>query len=216
MSRPMLSRERIIAAAAEVADRGGIGAVSMRSVAKALGVEAMSLYHHVTNKGALLDALADWVFEQIELPEIDVPWREAMVARGRSARAVLSRHPWALGMIESRPNPGAPLLRHHDRVLGCLTRAGFSAALATHAFSTIDAYIYGVALTETNLPFAPGEGAEADFAAAVAPALEEYPHLAQNLLELLGDRDYDFASEFDYGLELILDGFAQRLSAERD
>ena len=93
-----------------------------------------------------------------------------MVRRTNSARTVLRQHPWALGMLESRPTPGPALLRHHDRVLGCLMTAGFPAALATHAFSTIDAFVYGFVLTESGLPFTPGKGA---FAAEVAPAEQD-------------------------------------------
>lgn len=211
-ARAALSRERIVEAAAAVADRGGIAGVSMRAVAAELGVEAMSLYHHVANKDALLDALAGWAFEQIHAPDVDAPWRPGMVRRARSAREVLVQHPWALGMIEARPRPGTPLLRHFDQVLGCLMNSGFSAALATHLFSAIDAYIYGFALTESTLPFTPAAGAEKDFADDVAPSPEEYPHLARMLGELLGgDQAYAFADEFDYGLDLLLDGFARRL-----
>lgn len=211
-ARAVLSRERIVEAAASVADRGGIASVSMRSVAAELGVEAMSLYHHVANKDALLDSLADWAFEQITAPEIDDPWRPAMVARARSARSVLVRHPWAIGMIEARPRPGTPLLRYFDRVLGCLFNSGFSAALATHLFSALDAYTYGFALTEATLPFAPADGAEKSFAEDVAPSADEYPHLARSLDDLLRTGTYSFADEFDYGLDLILDGFEQRLA----
>ncbi|MEC5179898.1 TetR/AcrR family transcriptional regulator C-terminal domain-containing protein [Arthrobacter sp. CG_A4] len=210
--RTPLSRDRIVNAAAAVADRAGVPAVSMRSVAKVLGVEAMSLYHHIPNKEALLDDLADWVFERIEMPEVGDTWREAMTARARSARSVLTAHPWALGMMESRPNPGPALLQHHDRLIGVLMTEGFSAALATHAFSAIDAYVYGFALTETSLPFEPGDGAEGAFAAKVAPSAELYPYLVRSLAELLGDGGYAFANEFDYGLELLLEGLESRVA----
>ncbi|MHA7268428.1 TetR/AcrR family transcriptional regulator [Arthrobacter sp. HLT1-20] len=210
-TRAVLSKERIVEAAALVADRGGIDAVSMRSVAAELGVEAMSLYHHVANKNALLDSLADWAFEQISAPEVDTPWRPAMVGRAQSARTVLVRHSWALGMIEARPRPGTPLLRNFDRVYGCLLNSGFSAALATHMFSAIDAYVYGFALTESTLPFTPADGAERTFAEDVAPSPEEYPYLVRMLGELMSDGTYSFADEFDVGLDLILDGFQQRL-----
>ncbi|WP_111721256.1 TetR/AcrR family transcriptional regulator [Homoserinimonas sp. OAct 916] len=206
-----LSRQRIVAAAAAVADRRGLTGVSMRSVGAQLGVEAMSLYHHVSNKETLLDELAEWAFVQIELPQVSDPWREAMILRAESARHVFREHPWALGMLESRPTPGPALLSHHDRVLGCLLTQGFSAALATHAFSTIDAFVYGFALTESGLPFAPGEGAEAAFASEVAPSAEDYPYLARSLAELLGEGVYAFENEFRNGLELILDGLQLQL-----
>lgn len=210
--RPPLTAQRIIEAAAAVADRGGLEAVSMRNVAKELGVEAMSLYHHVADKESLLDGLADWIVEQIELPEVTDPWRAAMSARAHSAHDVLSAHPWAITLIESRPAPGLPLLRHHDRIVGCLLESGFSAALATHAFSAIDAYVYGFTLSEANLPFTPGDGAEEAFASDVAPAPEEFPYLARSLGELMESGTYSYAAEFDYGLDLILDGFESRLA----
>ena len=158
--RPALSRDRIVDAAATVADSRGLTGVSMRNVGKELGVEAMSLYHHISGKDDLLDGLADWVFTGIELPALDQPWRPAMSERAASSRGRLSAHPWALGLIESRRNPGPALLRHHDTVLGCLRRNGFSVELAAHAFSAIDAYVYGFVLTELNLPMESGEGAD--------------------------------------------------------
>jgi AcrR family transcriptional regulator len=212
--RTPLSRERIIDAAAAVADRAGVSAVSMRSVAKELGVEAMSLYHHVPSKEAMLDDLADWVFERIELPQVGATWREALTGRARSALSVLTAHPWALGMMESRPNPGPALLQHHDRLLGVLMAEGFSAALAAHAFSAIDAYVYGFALTWTSLPFEPGDGAEEAFAVKVAASAELYPHIARSRAELFGDGVYAFADEFDYGLELLLEGLERRVADE--
>lgn len=208
--RGTLSRERIVAAAAAVADRSGIAGVSMRTVGKELGVEGMSLYHHLKGKDELLDALAAWAFEQIELPAADAEWRTAMEQRAHSARLVLQAHPWAIGVLESRPDPSCQLLRHHDRVLGWLFNAGFSAALATHAFSAVDAFIYGFALSESTLPFEVGQGAEADFAEEVAPDPAAYPNLMRSLGELLSDGAYSYADEFDAGLALILDAVEQR------
>jgi AcrR family transcriptional regulator len=211
-ARAPLSRQRIAAAAADVADRAGVSAVSMRSVAKVLGVEAMSLYHHVPNKEALLDDLVNWVFERIELPEVGDTWRQALTTRARSARSVLTAHPWALGMLETRPNPGPALLQHHDRLLGALMTDGFSAVLATHAFAAIDAYVYGFALTETSLPFEPGAGAEEAFANKVAAPAEQYPYIARSRAELFGDGGYEFADEFEYGLDLLLESLERRVA----
>lgn len=212
--RTPLSLERIVEAAVAVADRSGLTGVSMRTVGRELGVEAMSLYHHVASKDALLDALADWIFSRIELPLGGEPWRAGMVRRASSARAVLAAHPWTLGLIESRTNPGAALLNHHDAVLGCLVGGGFPPRLASHAFSVIDAYVYGFALTEQNLPFdsSRAEGAE-DYAAAVGSLLQPYPHLAALIDEVA--TGYTFADEFGYGLELILDGLEVRLATHR-
>ena len=213
-AREPLSPERIISAAAGVADRGGLTAVSMRSVGRELSVEAMSLYHHVDGKEALLDGLADWAFAQIRLPRETDSWREGMERRARSAREVLAAHPWALGLIESRTAPGPALLRHHDAVIGCLHRGGFPLLLASQAFSVIDAYVYGFVLTEQALPFDPAVAGDAgDFAQQVAPVLAEYPHLAALVGELTTDRDYVFADEFEVGLGMILDQLAHRLAA---
>ena len=213
--RPALSRDRIVEAAARVADHDGLGGVSMRSVGKELGVEAMSLYHHVAGKEDLLDRLADWVFTGIELPSPDQPWRRAMAERAASARSVLSRHPWALSLIESRRNPGPALLSHHDTVLGCLRSNGFSVRLASHAFSAIDAYVYGFVLTELTLPFEPGETVD-DFVSGIELPAEAYPYLAEMMTEQVLGQEYSYGDEFDYGLGLILDGLEERLGRAGD
>jgi AcrR family transcriptional regulator len=211
--RPGLSRERVVEAAAAVADRGGLAAVSMRSVGKELGVEAMSLYHHVDGKEALLDALVEHAFAEIELPRAGEPWRPAMVRRASSARQVLAGHPWALGLIESRPVPGPALLRHHDSVVGCLLAGGFPLRLAAHAFSVLDAYVYGFVLTEQSLPFE-AVGGEAEYAQGLSLVADDHPHLVGMLGALLSEPGYRFADEFDYGLEIVLDGLQARLDAE--
>ncbi|MCB5168331.1 TetR/AcrR family transcriptional regulator [Streptomyces bambusae] len=215
--RPALSLDRIIDAAVAVADRGGLGQVSMRNVGKELGVEAMSLYHHLAGKDALLDALANWIFTRIELPAPGAPWRPAMAGRAASARDVLARHPWALGLIESRRFPGPALLRHHDAVLGCLRGNGFTVTLAAHAFSVIDAYVHGFVLTELNLPFdAEADAGVEEFIGEIEEHLspDAYPHLVELITENVMHRNYSYADEFAYGLDLILDGLASRLSAE--
>ncbi|MFF8837600.1 TetR/AcrR family transcriptional regulator [Streptomyces sp. NPDC015130] len=213
--RPALSHDRIIDAAVQVADRGGLAQVSMRNVGKELGVEAMSLYHHLAGKDALLDALANWIFTRIELPEPRQPWRQAMADRAASARATLSEHPWALGLIESRRSPGPALLRHHDTVLGCLRGNGFPMTLAAHAFSAIDAYVYGFVLTELNLPFDVDSAAEeivGEIGEQLSPDL--YPHLAELVAEQVMHRDYAYGDEFEYGLALILDSLESRLASD--
>jgi AcrR family transcriptional regulator len=208
--RPALTRDRIVLAAVRVADRNGLSGVSMRTVGRELGVEAMSLYHHIGGKDDLIDELADWVFTRIEMPAPDQPWRSAMIGKATSARSVLTRHPWALGLIESRRNPGPALLRHHDAVLGCLRSNGFPVVLATHAFSAVDAYVFGFVLSELNLPMEPGESTE-EFVQDIGLVTEVYPHLAEMLAEQVIGKNFSYADEFDYGLELILDGLEERL-----
>jgi AcrR family transcriptional regulator len=128
-----LSRERILHAAVALADGSGSESLSMRKLGEAVGVEAMSLYHHVDSKDDLLDGMIDVVFSEIDLPSGE-DWKTAMRQRAISARRVLSRHGWAIGFMESRTSPGPATLRHHDAVIGCLRDAGFSIELAAHAF----------------------------------------------------------------------------------
>lgn len=210
--RAALNVDRIVDAAVQVADRGGLDAVSMRNVGKELGVEAMSLYHHLAGKEQLLDAMADRIFTLIELPRAAAPWRAAMAERAGSARAAIAAHPWALGLIESRRTPGPALLAHHDAVLGCLRSNGFPVELATHAFSAIDAYVHGFVLTELSLPFAEGEDVEA-FAGQIEHLLdgERHAHLIEMLSVQVTGGNFDYGDEFDFGLGLILDGLAAAL-----
>src|SRR5947209_11903422 len=157
--RVPLRRDQVLEAAVTLADEGGIDALSMRKLGQALGVEAMSLYNHVAGKSDLLDGMVDVVFGEIGLPTDDKGWKQAMRQRAISAREALSRHRWAIGLMESRRSPGPATLRHHDAVLECLREAGFSIGLSAHAYSLLDSYIYGFALQEASLPFGTGEEA---------------------------------------------------------
>jgi AcrR family transcriptional regulator len=205
--REPLNRDRVLRAAVSLADRAGIAAVSMRKLGEALGVEAMSLYNHVANKSALLDGMIDLVFSEIELPAMGSDWRAAMRTRAISARQALRRHPWAIGLMESRTSPGPATLRHHDAVLGCLRQGGFSLELTAHAYSLLDSYIYGFALGEAGLPFTTGDEAAQvaqDISAQFASL--EYPYLTEIAMEHVLHPGYDYGDEFEIGLDLILDG----------
>jgi AcrR family transcriptional regulator len=205
--RETLNRDRVLRAAVSYADQAGISALSMRKLGEALGVEAMSLYNHIANKSALLDGMIDLVFSEIELPAADGDWRTVMRRRAVSARQALRRHPWAIGLMESRTSPGPATLRHHDAVLGCLRRAGFSVELTAHAYSLLDSYIYGFALGEAGLPFATGQEAAQvaqDIAAEFASG--QYPYLTEIATEHVLKPGYDYGDEFEIGLDLLLDG----------
>ncbi|WP_341268320.1 TetR/AcrR family transcriptional regulator [Gordonia malaquae] len=212
--RTALTRDRVLEAACVVADRGGLHALSMRSVAKELGVEAMSLYHHVRNKDDLLDGLADWAFAEIEPVDVDRPWREAMTDRAHASRRVTAAHPWTLGMLESRRTPGRRVLEYHDSVLGCLRRSGFPIRLAGHAFSVLDAYVFGFVLTEVNLPLQPADDID-EVIEDMAIPLTEYPYMAEFIGEVVGAGDYMYGDEFDIGLGMILDQLEVRLAQAR-
>ena len=211
--RAPLTRERVLRAAVDLADRDGIGSLSMRKLAQELGVEAMSLYHHVANKDAILDGLIDLVFGEIDLPVGEADWKAAMRSRAVSAREVLRRHPWATGLMDSRSTPGPATLRHHDAVLGILRTAGFPLELAAHAYSLLDSYIYGFALQETSLPFnTPEETAEVAQAMMAEFPADAYPHLTEIAVEHVLQPGYSYASEYQFGLDLILDGLEQALA----
>ena len=211
-SRTPLSRERVLKTALALADASGIESLTMRKLGEAVGVEAMSLYNHVPSKGDLLDGLIDLVFSEIEPPSGADGWKAAMRQRAISARAVLSRHRWAIGLMESRTSPGPATLRHHDAVIGCLRQAGFPVALAAHAYSALDSYIYGFALQEASLPFDTSEQTSELAQAIVAqfPA-DEYPHLAEFTFSHVLRPGYDYGSEYQFGLDLILDGLEKAL-----
>ena len=126
---------------------------------------------------------------------------------------MLSAHPWGLVLVESRRAAGPEVLGHHNAVLGCLRRGGFTVALAAHAFSVLDAYVYGFVLTEQRLPFE-ADGEVEDFAMELALPVEQYPYMVEMIGELVIGHDYAYGDEFEHGLELILDGLAGRLAAE--
>ncbi|MEO8827720.1 TetR/AcrR family transcriptional regulator C-terminal domain-containing protein [Lapillicoccus sp.] len=207
-----LTRARVLAAALSLADAGGIESLSMRRLGREVGVEAMSLYNHVSGKDDILDGIVDLVFGEIDLPTSTTDWQAGMRHRAYSARDVLARHSWAASLMQSRTSPGSAMLRHHDTVIGTLRRGGFSVTMAAHAFSVIDSYIYGFAQQQQNLTYTTPEEATrlAESILEQVPATD-YPHLAELLIEHAVTPDYDYAAEFDFGLELILSGL-QRLA----
>jgi AcrR family transcriptional regulator len=208
-TRAPLSRERVLETAVSLADRHGMECVSMRKLADELRVAAMSIYYHVPNKVELIDGMIDIVFSEIEPPSLDLDWKTAMRRRAVSTREALGRHRWAVGHMEGRSHHGAANLRLHDAVLGCLRAAGFSLEMTVHAYSVQDAYIYGFALQETDMsPETPD-----DFAAVAErqmdtykDVLADYPHLVEVVGGHVAKSGYDYATEFLFGLDLILDG----------
>ena len=209
--RPALSRDRVVHEAVELADHEGIDALSMRKLAQALGVEAMSLYHHVANKDDLLDGMVDLVFSEVEMPTAGSPWQAEIRRRCTSLREVLLRHPWAVGRLDSRRSPGMANLLHHDAVLGCLRAGGFTVRGSGQAFAMIDSYVYGFVVQELSLPMEPGEDT-ADLAVEIlasAPT-DALPHLAEMVKDYVGLPGYAFANEFEPGLDLLLDALERQ------
>lgn len=205
--RQPLTRDRVMAAALELADAEGLDALSMRTLARAVGVEAMSLYNHVANKDAILDGLVELVVAEIELPRraADEDWRAPMRRRAQSAHAALMHHRWATQLFVSRPHIGPNMLRYVDATLGCLREAGFDWALADHAWTAIDAYVYGFTLQKLEFPFEPDQ--YATMAAQGLPLIpaETFPHLHGLTLEVIARR-HDGLHALELGLDLLLDG----------
>jgi AcrR family transcriptional regulator len=209
-----LTRERVLEAAMAFAQReGNIEALSMRKLADGLGTSAMALYYYVPNKEALIDAMIDLVFAEIEVPSFEDEWRVALRRRAVSTRAVLRRHRWAVGLMEARATPGPHILRMHNAILGCLRRAGFSIEATIQAMSVQDAYIYGFALQEKALPEDIAAAAQRQVSQHELSALEQqFPHLAEVVAGHVTQVGYDFTATFEYGLDLILDGLAGSLT----
>ena len=214
-SRRPLNRERILLTAVAIADDRGVDAVTMRAVASRLGVEAMSLYNHVAGKDDILDGMVDLVIRQVDLPADVEGWREAMRRRAISAHQVFGRHPWAPPLLDSRQSSGPSRLRYYEWVLGTLMGAGFSVDGAARAFSLLDSYIYGFAIQQSNFSagadVSPEEMAEAILAAI---PVEEYPHL-HRMASYQMRAGYDAEADFDFGLEIVLDGLQWILDASR-
>lgn len=204
--RAPLTKERVLDAAIELADRRGLGALTMRRLGATLGVEAMSLYKHVANKEALLEGMVDRVIGAIAIPEEGSPWRSAMAQRAASARAVLARHAWVIGLLEAGAAPGPHAMRYLNAIIGSLRSAGFSMGDAGRAFMLLDSYVYGHVIQESHLPMPPPEEASQSAASATAQeALSDVPHLAA-LYAHARSHPRSLDDEFAFGLELVLDG----------
>ena len=205
--RQRLTADRVIDGAMALADQIGVHDLTIRRLAEALDTKPMTIYHHLPNKEAILDGMIERVFAEIDRPPAHLGWKPAMRHRCRSAREVLSRHPWAVPLMESRTNPLPETLGHHDAVLGCLRRGGLSLEMTAHAYALLDSYVYGFAVQEANLP-ATGGAEMADLAGALVEPLPDgvFPHLTEFAARHVLQPGYDFRTEFEFGLDLILDG----------
>ena len=203
--RAPLTRESVLHAAVRLADENGIETLSMRKLAQALGVEAMSLYNHVANKDDVLDGMVDIVVGQIERPKIGGDWRTAMRHRANSAYEVLLDHPWAPLLIVSRIHVGPAMLRYVDATIGCLREAGFSFDQVDRAWNFIDSHIYGFALQQMHFPIDPTEYASAADAFLPMIPVDRYPYLHALSLRVI-DGSHAGTQDFEFGLDLILDG----------
>ena len=200
-----LTHQRIVQEAVKMADDVGVKGVSMRKLAAQLDVEAMSLYNHIANKDQLLSDMVDLVISEIPLPETGKDWRVEMRNRAQAARAAFIAHPWSLMLMVSRPNSGMAVLTYVEKTLACLVDAGFDLPAADHAWNAMDSHIYGFTLQELNFPFAPDEYAESASDHIDMIPVDIFPNL-HGMATLVMQREYDGLHDFEFGLDLVLDG----------
>jgi AcrR family transcriptional regulator len=203
----------VLRTAVALADERGIDALTMRELGLRLGVEAMSLYNHVANKDDILDGMVDLVVGEIDLPADAADWKHAMRARATSAQKVFAQHPWASPLIDSRESSGPARLRYFDWVVGTLRRAGFSLEMCARAFSILDSYVYGFGRQQLNIAGG-GDMTPEEMAAAFRQAIppDEYPYLTELVVDYAMSSVYDEGADFDFGINLILDGLERLLS----
>jgi AcrR family transcriptional regulator len=211
--RVPLSRERVLRAAVDLADESGIDSLTMRTLGQKLGVEAMSLYNHVANKEDILDGMVDVVMNEVNdaVSEIDVPaseWKTAMRRRVLAARQSFLHHPWAPGVLESRKNESAPMMRYYDSVIGLFLEAGFSPDLTHHAMHALGSRALGF----TQELYDDSQEVDLEQTKTFARRMAgEYPNIAAMLEDVTHDADTtlgwcDDQFEFEFALDLLLDG----------
>jgi AcrR family transcriptional regulator len=207
--RVQLTRQRVMEAAIELADRDGVESISMRKLAQQLHVEPMSLYTHVRNKDDLLDAMVDAVIGQIPMSAGGGDWRTSLRQLALAARAVVLRHPWAPRAIETRTAPGPAALGYVNAVIGILREGGFSIAQAHHALHILGSRLLGF----TQALFDDSGDLDPETAATLANELgATHPYAVEMALAVahsgaLGPCDDD--AEFAFALDFMLDGLAR-------
>src|SRR4249920_1299998 len=204
--RVPLSRDRVLRAAIRLADEGGFESLTMRRLGQELGVQAMSLYNHVVNKDDIRDGIIDLAMSEIEVAS-GADWKPALRRSAISAHDVLLRHAWACSLMTATTTVSPARLRWMEAVLRTLREAGFSAELTHHAYHALDSHITGFTLWQANFPFDTHEELT-DLAEAFLrefPA-DEYPYFTEHAEWHLTESSPDDPSEFEFGLDLILDG----------
>lgn len=204
-----LTQDSIIAKALEMADAIGIESLSIRKLAKELDAGAMSIYYYFKSKEEILDKMIDEIYGMILLPSEDKDWKSAIRERCFSAREVLARHPWASSYMESRKNPGPKTLKHHNAVIGCFLRGGFSLEITSSALAITDAFVFGFAIQETTLPGGGGEEMVEMGADLTKNLFQQYPHLME-MTQFVMESDYRFGDIFESGLDILLEGLEKK------
>ena len=213
-TRAPLSRERVLEAAIDLADAGGIEALTMRRLAQELGVEAMTLYYYVANKDEILNGIVEMVVAEIELPSAGGDWKAELRATALSAYEILLRHRWAASLVLTGAGTSMARTRYMEAILGCLRRAGFSASLTDHAYHALESHIMGFTLWEVGMNL-PGDEELATLATGFLAQLPEdqFPYLVEHVHQHLKPHDPSDEGEFAFGLDLILDGLERKRDA---
>jgi AcrR family transcriptional regulator len=202
--RIQLTRERVLAAAIQFADRDGIEAISMRRLAQELGVEAMSLYTHVRNKDDLLDGMIDALVGEIPLGVHGGGWKTAIRGMALDAREVFVRHPWAPKTVQTRTAPGPAMLGYLNAVIGTFREGGFSISQAHHALHILGSRLLGF----TQDLFDDSAEPEPQAAATLPPNLAAaFPYVAELAVAATHDGALgpcDDNAEFQLTLDLML------------
>jgi AcrR family transcriptional regulator len=206
--REALSRERILRQALAIVDREGLDAISMRRVGEALGVEAMSLYHHVANKAAILDGIFEIVLGQLPAAQPSASWQATLRARARALRAALRAHPNALPIFATRPAVTPAAIAHVEAVLDVLQRAGFSADEAISALQVLTAFVVGHSIAA----YAPRPPDEASQPAYDRLDDKQFPRVREAARLLL---THDLEAELEFGLDALFAGLEVRLARPR-
>jgi AcrR family transcriptional regulator len=201
-----LSRDRILRAALELVDDGGIDSLTMRKLGQALGFEAMSLYNHVANKDDVIDGILDLVLAQGELPSPSGNWDRAVRASAVSVHAALRRHPWASAVVMAPGRLRPARLRYMDSLLGRIREAGFSAETTYHAYHVLDGHIFGFSLWEASHSYSDADASEMMAAFERTITADEYPYLREHGEQHFAEGPHHDVSAFEFGLDLILDG----------
>lgn len=223
--RTPLSRERVLVAAVELADQGGIDALTMRGLAERLGVEAMSLYHHVANKEDLLDGVCEMVLDEINEAVADQPaatgpdgWKPVMRERILTARSVVLRHKWLPAVLETRATMSPATLHYHHGVLAIFRAGGFSYDLAHHALHALGSRALG--FTQELFDPSPGSVEEEEAMKAFEEMAPQVPLLVEMLSEIAHDDPEstlgwcDDQTEFEFALDIMLEGLDRKLGEE--
>jgi AcrR family transcriptional regulator len=197
----------VLRAAIDLADEGGLEALTMRRLGRTLGVEAMALYYHAVNKDDILAGIVDIVVREVELPAADGDWKVAIRASAISAHQVLRRHPWACNLLMSGSGALPSRLRQIDALLGRLGDAGLPDEITDLAYHALDSHILGFTLWEAGYTSA-FQRLPADFMTTMVRdlSLEGYPHLVDHVAYHLRPPSEDRRTAFEFGLDLILDG----------